>query len=105
MSGAAYRRGSALITRQICSEYGCPGCINCREHKPIPRPADWGAKAMERAMSIARSIVASARGYGIEDPTVEVLSTAVRDRARVGASTAKRAAEIAIAETPSGPGE
>jgi hypothetical protein len=82
----------------MCVEYGCSGCVNCREYKPTPRPADWGAKADERAKATARSILVSAREYGLVDPTVEVLAASVRDRARVGGATATRAAEAAINE-------
>ena len=96
MSGAAYRRGSMAITRQICAEYNCRGCVYCHEHKPTPRPADWGEKAKAKALARAQRILASAARFGLSMPSVEVLAEILRDRERVGAGTARRAAEEAL---------
>lgn len=98
MSGASYRRGSAVISRQTCADTRCPGCVRCREHVPTPRPEDWGEQAAARALDVARRVVSGARRYGLADPTVAVLAQAVRERARVGEATAQKAAETALSE-------
>ena len=96
MSGASYRRGSALISRQICAEFGCRGCVNCTEIAPTPRPPDWGNATRERAHDTARAILRGARAYGLPDPALDVLAMAVQERARVGKATAMDAARRAL---------
>ena len=83
--------------RQLCAEYGCRGCVRCSEYKPTPRPATWGDKALARATERARRIVAECERYGLLRPSAEVLAGAVQERERVGAETAKVAAETALA--------
>lgn len=96
MGIAAYNRGSLGISRQLCAEYGCRGCVRCSKHKPTPRPATWGDKALARATERARRIVAGCERYGLPQPSAEVLAGAVQERERVGAETAARAAEAAL---------
>lgn len=96
MGIAAYNRGSLGISRQLCAEYGCRGCVRCTEHKPTPRPATWGDKALARATERARRIVAGCERYGLPRPSLEVLVGAVQERERVGLETATRAAKAAL---------
>jgi hypothetical protein len=99
MSGASYRRGSAVISRQICIEYGCSGCTRCRECKPTPRPAVWGSKAAARALDVAQRTLSGMRRYGLPEPDIATLALAVRERARVGEATAESAARVALANS------
>lgn len=97
MGHAAYMRGSRLISTQTCRDTGCPGCVRCRpDPRPTPRPAGWGGKARERADKCARRCIASAERYGLPRPSVEVLTLAVQQQARVGESTARDAAVAAL---------
>jgi len=99
MGHAAYMRGSRAISRQFCEEVGCGGCSLCRpKHKPTPRPEGWGDKAKARAADHAQRIIAGRAKYGMPPPSVEVLSGAVQDRARVSESTATQAAKDALKE-------
>ena len=100
MGGAAYNRGSLVISRQICEQFGCSGCGACREYRPTPRPESWGDKAKARALERARSILASSKRHGLPRPTVEMLTAIVQERERVGAATAQAAAEEASASIP-----
>lgn len=96
MGIAAYNRGSLGISRQLCAEYDCRGCVRCSEYKSTPRPATWGDKALARATERARRIVSGCERYGLPRPTVDVLAGAVQERERVGDETARKAAETAL---------
>ncbi len=97
MGIAAYNRGSLGISRQLCEQYGCRGCVRCREYKPSPRPASWGEKAQSRAIARARRIVIGCDRYGLPRPSADVLIAAVQERERVGKETARVAADAALA--------
>lgn len=99
MGIAAYRRGSALISRQFArdayrrgeSSYD-PDAVQA---KPTPRPADWGSKADLRALDHAQRVVAGARRYGLPLDR-EVLVAAVMDRANVKQPRAERAVDLVL---------
>ncbi len=99
MGHAAYMRGSLAISAQFCRDTGCHGCIRCRPDGPTPtlRPPGWGDKARSRAEDHARRMIAGAERNGLGTPTLEVLTLAVQSAARVGADTARAAAEAALA--------
>lgn len=98
MGAAAYNRGSRAIARQICMESGCRGCVRCSEPASRPRPPTWGEKALARAIDRARRILRGCDRYGWPRPSAEVLAAAVQERERVGAATARAAADAALAE-------
>lgn len=98
MGVAAYNRGSLRISRQICDEYGCRGCVRCTEYKPIPRPPTWGERAKAKALERARRVLAGIARYGLPRPTQETLAAVVQDRERVGEETAQAAARTALDE-------
>jgi len=98
MGAAAYNRGSLNISRQFCEEGGCRGCVRCREHVPIPRPASWGDKARARAMDRARRLIASGAKAGLRPLTVDMLAGILQERERVGEATAKAVAEEALSD-------
>lgn len=98
MGIAAYNRGSLAVSRQLCMESGCRGCVRCSERKPAPRPPTWGEKALARAIDRARRIVRGCDRYGWPRPSADVLAAAVQERERVGAATARAAADLALTE-------
>lgn len=97
MSHASYMRGNRRISAEFCREYGCIGCVRCRPdcHRE-PRPETWGNAAAARALDHAQRIVSGAARAGLDAPSVDILTEAIRSRARVGHATATRAAEIAL---------
>lgn len=97
MGIAAYNRGSLAISRQICTEGGCPGCVRCSEIKATPRPSTWGDKARAKALARAHRLIASNVKYGLPRLTVDMLAVILRERERVGEATAKSVAEEALA--------
>lgn len=98
MGHAAYMRGSRVIAARLCRDRGCAGCVWCRPEGPsaTQRPPGWGDKARIRAEDCASRMIATAERYGLPRPTVEALTLAVQDSARVSASTARTAAEAAL---------
>lgn len=105
MGVAAYYRGNRIISEQICRERGCSGCRICRPYKPTPRPPGWGEKAAARALERARRVIASAARYSLPIPDEETLAAILRDKERVGETTAREAARLALAESPGALGE
>lgn len=96
MGIAAYNRGSLAISRQFCADGGCPGCMRCSEIKATPRPSTWGDKARARALARAYRLIASGTKAGLRPLTIDMLAAILQERERVGAETAKSAAEEAI---------
>ena len=91
MGIAAYNRGNRVISRGLGNHV-----LGESTGKPDPRPATWGEKARARAEDHARRIVAGADRYGIARPSVEILTVAVQEAARVGEETARSAAVLAL---------
>jgi hypothetical protein len=95
---AAYNRGSASIARGIRQEAG-----TWQEPlTPKPRPATWGSATAERALTRARSILASNRRLGRELDE-EILAGAVQQRERCSDATALAAALQALGESSAKP--
>lgn len=91
MGVAAYNRGSRVISRGLGTER------EPAEHKPVPRPKDWGAKAHARAVERAGRLLRGADRYGLRRPSRDDLIDLLRDLERVGQATAEAAADEAIA--------
>lgn len=98
MGVAAYNRGSLAISRGMCAEYGCRGCVRCSDHTPTPRPPGWGdkikAKARTRAAGLLRYMLE--RGHEI---TRAELADMIRQDVGCGKKTAMKAAEHAFSES------
>jgi len=99
MGIAAYRRGSAAITRDICRSSGCRGCVWCSSPRPTPRPLGHGDATMRRAVHWAVGFLAHTRGAGTADPSVDDLAWLIREAVRIGKKPAQIAAAKALSES------
>ncbi len=96
MGVAAYNRGSLLISRQMCAEYGCHGCSSCTEYKPTPRPPDWGDKTRAKALKKARMLLRGFARRGKPVPLLADLADMVEFDSRFTRTTAEYAASEAL---------
>ena len=96
MGIAAYNRGSLAISREFCVAAGCRGCVRCAEHKPTPRPPEWGNKARARAAERARRLIVCGAKAGLRRLTVDMLAAILQERERVGEATALSVAAEAL---------
>ena len=92
MGIAAYYRGNKLISLQLNRAAGIPDPCFVAER----RPASWGSKAQGKALDCAVRILEGCQRYGTTAPTEEALAMAVRESAKVGVTTARNAARLAI---------
>ncbi len=102
MGHAAYMRGSALISRQMCAVRGCHGCMYCSEYMPTPRAEDWGSKTRAKALKKARGLLRYLTSRG-QAPSETDLADMVQYDTKIGRTTAEAAAAEALSarkETP-----
>ena len=99
MGVASYRRGSAAISFQFQMDAWERGATNINPNAVpapvVPRPADWGSKALARAEKVAAGSFRFGQQWPAHAITFDQAVEVVMERARCGRETAERAVEAA----------
>lgn len=110
MGVAAYNRGSRVISRQAERDLYRAGLGPDPDRlpaKPTPRPSDWGAKALARAVELVRrqlrgaARMANAQGQAVDVAALlDYLPEYLQGQHGVSIDTARRAVAMVRAEQP-----